>query len=714
MCFWLHINGVVSSVFDSFGKVTGPGDGTISDLKNILDAAWEREVGLILCLWSFDMLRISFGATITDRAKLMLTDTSFTRAYINNALIPMVEALKDHPGILAWEIFNEPEGMSNEHGWNFNHHVPMSDIQRFINLLTGAIHRTDPASLVTNGSWSFIAQSDVSLTAKSASLEEVSINKQNMTENLFYVKYGEHLTYDEIIKPFGGGGDKIMANYNYYSDDRLIAAGGDADGYLDFYTVHYYDWGGTAISPFHHPVSTWNLDKPLAVAEFWMADVFGVPYGDLFKVLFNTGYAGSLPWAWGSGEPDRTRMREGMNYLWDNHREAVDVTAGPGIITSFRAKPEVLERGESSTLTWTTSSGSAVILNGTPVAENDSLVVTPLNTTTYRLVTGGVLSDSSEVTVTVLVPGMITEFYASADIVGYAQACTLSWSTTTGSDVKLDGNIVSEDGSMLVYPKQKTTYTLIATGETSDTSRVIVDVFPLEQTNWALNRPVYVSSLEQGLGNDKAGYAIDGDFETRWSSEWSNPQWIYIDLGEQMNIDRVVLYWENLSFAREFELQVADDTSNWQTIYETVTGSKDPDDLKNLNVQGRYIRMYGIKKASVFGFSLWEFEVYGTPVALSISELEADFPESFKLLDNYPNPFNPITNIKYQLSMANFVDLSIYNILGEKVKSLVYRIQPAGHYQVEWNASGFASGVYLYKLSTDQGFTQTKKLLLIK
>ena len=107
MRFWLHTNGTSSPAFDAGGLVTGPGNGTIADLQAILDLAWERRVGLLLCLWSFDMLRISNGSTATGRAMRMLTDTTALSAYIDNALIPMVTALRRHPGIVAWEVFNE-------------------------------------------------------------------------------------------------------------------------------------------------------------------------------------------------------------------------------------------------------------------------------------------------------------------------------------------------------------------------------------------------------------------------------------------------------------------------------------------------------------------------------------------------------------------------------------------------------------------------------
>ena len=163
MRLWLHTTGAVSPEW-SGSAVVGPGVGAIDDLRAILDLAWEHEIGMMLCLWSFDMLRISNGTTITDRAYGLLTNPSLTQTYIDNALVPMVEALADHPAIIAWEIFNEPEGMSNEHGWSINRHVPMSDIQRFINRTAGAIHNTAPEASVTNGSWAFIASTSSTST----------------------------------------------------------------------------------------------------------------------------------------------------------------------------------------------------------------------------------------------------------------------------------------------------------------------------------------------------------------------------------------------------------------------------------------------------------------------------------------------------------------------------------------------------------------------
>jgi len=89
------------------------------------------------------------------------------------------------------------------------------------------------------------------------------------------------------------------------------------------------------------------------------------------------------------------------------------------------------------------------------------------------------------------------------------------------------------------------------------------------------------------------------------------------------------------------------------------------------------------------------------------------YPNKFSLSQNYPNPFNPKTIINYELPITNYLELSIYNLLGQKVVTLVSEKQKAGYHQVEWNASGFASGIYYYSIKAGE-FQDVKKMILLR
>jgi ligand-binding sensor domain-containing protein len=88
-------------------------------------------------------------------------------------------------------------------------------------------------------------------------------------------------------------------------------------------------------------------------------------------------------------------------------------------------------------------------------------------------------------------------------------------------------------------------------------------------------------------------------------------------------------------------------------------------------------------------------------------------PNNYMLIQNFPNPFNPTTKIKYELPITNYVDLSIYNLLGQKVATLISQKQEAGPHYIEWDASRFASGVYYYRIEAGN-FVQTRKMIYLK
>jgi hypothetical protein len=120
-------------------------------------------------------------------------------------------------------------------------------------------------------------------------------------------------------------------------------------------------------------------------------------------------------------------------------------------------------------------------------------------------------------------------------------------------------------------------------------------------------RPVVASSAENA--GTAAANAVDGSTTTRWSSAFSDPQWIYVDLGSARQVSRVVLNWE-AAYGSAYQLQSSNDAVNWSAFYTTTTGNGALDDL-TVAANGRYIRMYGTARATQWGYSLWEFQVYG-------------------------------------------------------------------------------------------------------
>ena len=88
-------------------------------------------------------------------------------------------------------------------------------------------------------------------------------------------------------------------------------------------------------------------------------------------------------------------------------------------------------------------------------------------------------------------------------------------------------------------------------------------------------------------------------------------------------------------------------------------------------------------------------------------------PEQFSLLQNYPNPFNPSTTISYQIPAVSFVNLTVRDLLGRTVATLVDEMRLAGVYTVKWDGSSLPSGVYFYTLKAG-GYVMTKRMMLMK
>ncbi len=107
--------------------------------------------------------------------------------------------------------------------------------------------------------------------------------------------------------------------------------------------------------------------------------------------------------------------------------------------------------------------------------------------------------------------------------------------------------------------------------------------------------------------------------------------------------------------------------------------------------------------------AVWNF----TPGLVGITNNGAEIPKVYKLYVNYPNPFNPVTKIKFDIPKSAYTEIKIYDNLGREIYTLVSEEMTAGKYETDWNASNYPSGVYYYKL-TSGDYSDSKKMVLVK
>jgi hypothetical protein len=123
----------------------------------------------------------------------------------------------------------------------------------------------------------------------------------------------------------------------------------------------------------------------------------------------------------------------------------------------------------------------------------------------------------------------------------------------------------------------------------------------------------------------------------------------------------------------------------------------------------KYKQAAGIILAATHDRGCWTFDL-GSVLGVDPYSV---IPKEFTLSQNFPNPFNPETKIKFGLPKSGSVKLNIYDASGRVVSELINQNMNPGTFEVTWNASNYSSGVYFYKIESE-GFTETKKMILIK
>jgi hypothetical protein len=571
----------------------------------------------------------------------------------------MVDSLRGHPAIIAWEIFNEPEGMSNEFYFYQNDlRVPMSTIQRFVNLCAGAIHRRDPIALVTNGAWSFKALTDVpmgSLAKMGPEAYQPGVPDRQQMLKSFNRKYGFTLGqegFDAYLRRIAA-----LDNHNYYSDSRLIAAGGDPKGTLDFYSVHYYDWGGTAISPFHHQSGAWQLDKPIVVGEYAMKDTYGILKADLYKTLFHNGYAGAFAYSWTDATLSSPEdMMAGMRSLWDNYRSSVDVHGvGPD---------------------W----ANVTITNPT----NDSVFAASSQVSV--LSTATVIDDGHVI---------LVEFFSNDTLkLGERRSApyTVTWSPAPGP-----------------Y-----TLTAVATGNLghkSISNKVRIQVGPPT----LLRLEAEAASREGDTVNmfDRSLEAASGGVYLELRTMSGRITWVFpsvatagpydISFGYRLSFDSPKPQYLNVNGVRSGEIAFDGPMGVWMEKKQSVS-----------LIKGRN----SIQLELLWGWMDLDYLIVPKDLTTGMVTTAGMLPLQFLLEQNFPNPFNPSTLIRYQLSARGPVQLVVYDLLGRLVTTLVNAIEGSGSHSVVWDGRDvhgdeMSSGIYFYRLKSESSVT-SKKMVLLK
>ena len=604
--WWLHTNGANSPQFDAAGNVTGLDPNAIPNMRTVLDLAYNRGIAVSMCLWSFDMLRDQ-GQDIAVQ-KALLEDPVKTQTYIDNALIPILEEIGAHPAVLTWEIFNEPENMTEEFGFT-EVKTSMASVQQFINLTAGAIHRTVPAALVSSGAGSFSTMTD------------------------------------------------IEGNTNHYRDDRLIAAGGDPLGTMDFYQVHYYPQNfALTLSPFHRPADWWQLDKPIVIAEFPSksieedGDAPSYTIVEAYKLAYEYGYAGALAWDYrGYDGGSFETAKEGIAYLAEMYPEDIDLNIDPDLINN---PPSAIAAIPNLNL----------LLGAAERIDNYA--------------------------------ALDTLFYDKEDLTN------LDYTISSNTNPDLVSVEITEDGKLNLIPANNVTGASTLTVRARDTKGASASIsFRVNirdaDGNLALFKSIVASSSEKE--DLRESYANDGDMNSRWSSIYENDQWIYVDLQKPAKIDSVKLFWE-AAYGKGYEIQVSDDAQNWTTVFTETDGDGGEDAIALDGITTSYVRMFGHLRATDFGFSLFEFEIYGETV-LGVTDVIA------KNIVLYPNPIER-NDLKLQIRDQNPITVELIDLLGRTVN----RFEMQGQTIYTIDTSNLARGVSLVKIS-GENWTTTEKIV---
>ena len=278
-------------------------------------------------------------------------------------------------------------------------------------------------------------------------------------------------------------------------------------------------------------------------------------------------------------------------------------------------------------------------------------------------------------------------------------AAVISWTQENGpSQAVIDNSSAARPEVSGLVPGVYTFRMTATAGGRSDSDEVSVTV---TTPNIALGKPVSASSV-QGAATP-ATAVNDGSLTTRWSSAYTDIEWIRIDLQAVYDLTGARIFWESAA-AKNFKIQVSTDDASWTTVYTTVNGDGGTDGFTFASA-ARYIRMYAGDRLTEFGYSIYEFEVFGT-IKTGIGDTPGD-----KTLSLRPNPVHqwPVRVISGKRWEGRVVMLSVTRLSGETVYS--EEVDVTGNGAVDYLLSPEAvlpPGVYIITLGDGRRFENAR------
>ena len=198
--------------------------------------------------------------------------------------------------------------------------------------------------------------------------------------------------------------------------------------------------------------------------------------------------------------------------------------------------------------------------------------------------------------------------------------------------------------------------------------------------NLAKGKAVTASSTEVSTTTSTvASNVTDGSYSTRWSSLFADPQWVSVDLGANYNVNRVKVSWE-AAYATAYQIQISSDGINWSTLKSVIGNATTTNDQTGLSGSGRYVRIYGTARATVYGYSLYEIEVYGNAIESPYSGTAITLPGTIQT-ENYDLGGEGIAY--HDIDVAN--QNGVYRTDGVDIEATT---DVGGGYDVGWTAAG--------------------------